>query len=446
MILVRTLSKICTFCTLNILIQNSSQLSCTFIERSSYLLIYNMRSSSIDYFGLENYTSSCDIRIEMLDYTYVKNCTSLDELKGILSKLYSGKEGSYPDLEKATEGKILDLLPTKERKKIISMQKGCSLSQVNEEVVNLQNWNSQIQQKDNILRKKVEELTCNNHDNEKKNTSRILPPVRGQLQNPKKNVDEHSKKVSKEEINIKAYDWKGWESYDVDTVLNEMDLHDVNIQNETKKNMEDMEERKKQRLKELASLSSNVQVNSMSRVERDVYATQEKNKGNECFKVGETEESILYYTRSMAFCDTSAIVYANRALSRLKLKQFQSAEEDCTRAVELDPSYVKGWIRRGITRHRRGKYKEAIKDFEKAVSLDTSNMDLQKLLEKTRAKYREVEGEQFTKITILDSDSEEETLPSFQNMGKLDKGFQRVQIIEEESDEEERPRFEVLSD
>lgn len=47
--------------------------------------------------------------------------------------------------------------------------------------------------------------------------------------------------------------------------------------------------------------------------------------------------------------------------------RFEQAEADCTMAIEQDPTYNKAWLRRGMTKFRRGKYLSAIKDFEHAL-------------------------------------------------------------------------------
>jgi len=66
------------------------------------------------------------------------------------------------------------------------------------------------------------------------------------------------------------------------------------------------------------------------------------------------------------------------------------AEMDCTRALEIDPQYSKAISRRGMTRHRRGKYREAIDDFEQALLLTPGDAALAQLLKQSRAKFHEV--------------------------------------------------------
>jgi len=83
---------------------------------------------------------------------------------------------------------------------------------------------------------------------------------------------------------------------------------------------------------------------------------REKNKGNECFRAGENEEALLFYSRAIALNERSAVVYANRAMANIRLNNFESAVSDCTRALEIDPNYTKALSRRGMVHHRSGRY------------------------------------------------------------------------------------------
>ncbi len=67
-----------------------------------------------------------DTPVEHLDYEYVKTCTSSQELEKILSVLRSGREGSYPDLERFTESRcvrldLCDILLDLDRKKTAAL-------------------------------------------------------------------------------------------------------------------------------------------------------------------------------------------------------------------------------------------------------------------------------------------------------------------------------------
>ena len=396
-----------------------------------------MPAQEIDYFALHN-RKPRDIHVEMLDYDHVDNCTDIDELKGILALLRSGKEGRYVQLEQHTEKRILQVLPEYERKKILRMKNGPTSNEVASEEAELASWESSMQSTSAELLQTSKKLS-----------TRTMPPVRGQKCNKKTISESKAKKVSKAE-KISAYNWRAWEKYDVDAALQEIDHEEHLTKEAAKAAVEKTEARAKQRRKELESLPASVNLSEMSSIERKVCATKEKQKGNECFKAGETEEALLYYTRSLAYDDSCAVIYSNRALGHLKLKNFQSAEEDCTRAINLDPTFTKAWIRRGMTRHRRGKYKEAIGDFERALEIGPSNnADLRRLLEKTRQKWKQVEGEQFNKIQIVEEDSEEEEqqqpVEEEEKKEECNNAFQRIQIVEETTTVP-APKIEILEE
>ena len=46
----------------------------------------------------DNEADNVEITVDMLDYEYVKSCTDVTKLRGILRLLESGKEGTYPDV------------------------------------------------------------------------------------------------------------------------------------------------------------------------------------------------------------------------------------------------------------------------------------------------------------------------------------------------------------
>lgn len=418
---------------------------------------YSSMTPEIDFFSLHNRKKK-QIDVEMLDYGYVEKSTDVDELKGILAMLRSGKEGRYPHLEKAAEEKILSLLPERERNRINRMRCEPSQSELGTEKDELRLWTEKMDAKHKALQ-------------DRKNPSRRLPPVRGQQTpvqqpgpdsrlrtetNPHTSVAEEGEELSKPKKQaIPAYDFRAWERYNVDQALEEIDAEEGKRKEEARRQREAKEKREKERKKELASLPSYVDYDELSNEEKEVYALHEKQKGNECFKANENDEAILYYTRSMAFDDTSAIVYANRAMAYLRVKSFAAAEQDCSRAICLDPTYVKGWTRRGMTRFRRGKYAEAIADFEEALRLEPGNNEVGKLLKKTMDKWKETDGtvqqrsnqdsnehRHVAAASTPAKKTREAVQPQRHGAGKEAKPFKRFEIIEEsdgDSDEDDDP-------
>jgi tetratricopeptide (TPR) repeat protein len=383
---------------------------------------FHVDAREVDFFSLDSRKKK-QIDVEMLDYDYVEKCSDLDELKGILALLRSGKEGRYPHLEKTVEDKILSVLPSKERKKIILMRSGPSSNEVSSETDELTAWSQVIDEKHKAI-------------SSKKSGKKFIPPVRGQQVIYKvKEPQEGSSPIEKKEKKaIPAYDFRAWEKYDVDKALDELDQEELNRQQKVKNEQELQKMREKQRQTELASLPSYIDLDALSKEEREIYAMHEKQKGNECFKAGENEDALLYYTRSIAFDDTSAIVYSNRALTHLRLKNFSLAEQDCTSAIHYDPLYVKAWTRRGMTRFRRGKYSEALEDFKQALVLEPDSKEIKKLLVKTQEKWKEVDGT----VELQDIQRNQPVQFSQQeNETPLEKPFKRFEIIESDDEDDD---------
>ena len=81
---------------------------------------------------------------------------------------------------------------------------------------------------------------------------------------------------------------------------------------------------------------------------------REKQKGNEAFRSGENDEAYAFYSRSLALDDSSAVVYTNRAVLAIRMNKLETAVDDATRAIGLDPTYMKAYYRRGVARLKLG--------------------------------------------------------------------------------------------
>ncbi|KAE8906585.1 hypothetical protein PF005_g2334 [Phytophthora fragariae] len=391
-------------------------------------------ASAPDFFSLHTRKPKT-IDVEMLDYGFVERCSDLDELKGILATLRSGREGRYPDLEKATEDRILAVLPERERAKILRMRSEPSKNELTTETDELTNWAAAMDLKNEALKRQTP-------------IQRELPPVRGQkssedtqskLVRDPSNVEKSEQKKSKA---IPAYDFRSWEKYDVDKALGEIDEESERAREQAKHQREELEKRAAARKRELESLPKSVELQKLEPETRKLYAGYEKQKGNDCFKANELEVALLHYTRSMAYDDTDAILYANRALVYLRLKNFAAAEDDCTRSILLNPGYMKGWSRRGMTRYRRGNYAESVKDFQEALRLEPTNREVTKLLKAAMDKHEEVNGALSSNQTLL-------PVKNDPGDGEEENPFKRFEIIEDNDDEEEEKpfkRFEIIED
>lgn len=75
-----------------------------------------------------------------------------------------------------------------------------------------------------------------------------------------------------------------------------------------------------------------------------------KQNGNDVFKTGDYEKAIELYTEAIEMCpkrytNERSILFNNRAAAHKHLDVKNVAIEDCTKAIELNPEYVKALLR-----------------------------------------------------------------------------------------------------
>lgn len=109
-------------------------------------------------------------------------------------------------------------------------------------------------------------------------------------------------------------------------------------------------------------------------------AEELKNQGNNHFKSSNYDKAIETYTQGiqtcpLAFDNDRAILYANRAAAKSKCDKKTSAIDDCTKAIELNPKYLKAMLRRAQLYEQDDKLDEALEDYKKILEIDSSNWD-----------------------------------------------------------------------
>ncbi|KYN27305.1 Mitochondrial import receptor subunit TOM70, partial [Trachymyrmex cornetzi] len=139
-------------------------------------------------------------------------------------------------------------------------------------------------------------------------------------------------------------------------------------------------------------------------------AQKYRNEGNVCFKTGKYNEAIAEYTKAIDICpkenkDELATFYQNRAAAYEQLKKYSSVKADCTKALELNPEYIKALLRRARVLEQTGDLEAAFKDmttacihknFSDQASLLKAEIILEKLLEQVQ---ENVTSENFFMLT-----------------------------------------------
>ncbi|HYB05923.1 MAG TPA: tetratricopeptide repeat protein [Methyloceanibacter sp.] len=64
---------------------------------------------------------------------------------------------------------------------------------------------------------------------------------------------------------------------------------------------------------------------------------------------------------------------SNRAAIYADQRAYERALEDNNRVVELEPDQAAGYVARGLTYARRGDFEYALRDFDRAITLDAKS-------------------------------------------------------------------------
>mmetsp|Transcript_13702 Transcript_13702/g.20040 ORF Transcript_13702/g.20040 Transcript_13702/m.20040 type:complete len:259 (-) Transcript_13702:33-809(-) len=97
-----------------------------------------------------------------------------------------------------------------------------------------------------------------------------------------------------------------------------------------------------------------------------------KEKGNECFRLGNYEEAVKAYTQAINSSEQVnqsflSQLYSNRALCYKKLGNYETCRTDSIEAIELDEKNIKAHLLCGQAYLELGKYKEDLQFIEVGI-------------------------------------------------------------------------------
>ncbi|XP_075974823.1 stress-induced phosphoprotein 1 [Anticarsia gemmatalis] len=103
---------------------------------------------------------------------------------------------------------------------------------------------------------------------------------------------------------------------------------------------------------------------------------QLKEKGNAALSMGKFEEAVQHYTDAIALDPKNHVLYSNRSAAHAKAENFAAALEDANTTVEINPTWSKGYSRKGAALAYLGRHDEAIAAYEKGLELEPGNAQL----------------------------------------------------------------------
>eukprot|EP01018_Ginkgo_biloba_P007648 Gb_03301 [translate_table: standard] len=116
-------------------------------------------------------------------------------------------------------------------------------------------------------------------------------------------------------------------------------------------------------------------------------ANDAKAEGNRLYAAEQYEEALAQYASALEVApddvianDMRSMCYANRAICFSKLNKYEQTVKESTKALELNPTYIKALIRRAEAQERLEHFEEAITDMKKVLEVDASNEQARKTI------------------------------------------------------------------
>jgi len=122
----------------------------------------------------------------------------------------------------------------------------------------------------------------------------------------------------------------------------------------------------------LSEVEKEIKVEAEMRYQNPVIAEEEKNKGNERFQAGDFSTAIKHYTEATRRNPNDPKIFSNRAACYTKLLSFDLALKDCDKCIQLDPTFLKAYLRKGKVLQGMGACSKAMDVYTQALDLDSN--------------------------------------------------------------------------
>ncbi|KAK7251182.1 hypothetical protein RIF29_34142 [Crotalaria pallida] len=105
-------------------------------------------------------------------------------------------------------------------------------------------------------------------------------------------------------------------------------------------------------------------------------ADEEREKGNEFFKQQKYPEAVKHYTEAIRRNPKDHKAYSNRAACYTKLGAMPEGLKDAEKCIELDPTFSKGYTRKGAVQFFMKDYDKALETYKEGLKHDPNSQEL----------------------------------------------------------------------
>jgi DnaJ family protein C protein 7 len=136
-----------------------------------------------------------------------------------------------------------------------------------------------------------------------------------------------------------------------------------------------------------------------------------KGDGNADYKTGRWQDAMGKYSEALEVDPTNkgtnSKLLQNRALCKIKLKDYEGAITDCEAALKLDPGYTKARKTKATALGQSGNWEEAVRELKALAESDPSDANLAKEVRKAELELKKSKRKDYYKILGVDKDATE---------------------------------------
>jgi len=111
-----------------------------------------------------------------------------------------------------------------------------------------------------------------------------------------------------------------------------------------------------------------------------------KNQGNDALTSSKNEEAALLFSLAILLDDSNFVFYSNRSAAFANLGKYKEAYEDAVKILQLNPSWPKGYSRMGVACFFLKKYDESLDAYKKGIAMEPNNEVMKSGLLQVQAK------------------------------------------------------------
>eukprot|EP00731_Ephydatia_muelleri_P020267 Em0012g1092a len=154
-------------------------------------------------------------------------------------------------------------------------------------------------------------------------------------------------------------------------------------------------------------------VKSRNAIKRSKLLLAKKEQGNTLFKLGNNQAAYDMYSEALSIDpknnSTNAKLLCNRALVGSKLGKVDQAIEDCTKALEMDPKYIRALQRRATLYQSVDKHDEAVRDLEQVFKLEHTREN-QEVLQEAKQTLKLSKRKDYYKLLEVDKSASQDEI------------------------------------